>query len=282
MHSEYNTPGPVACCVTKADSFHLHIFWKQIPHLNTYKSKVNRKNIFLLFQDIQNQRITRCMHTSQKASFPLDGIWWNTSDHALNMVVFSAFFFLSIHKTAQRKSMDLTLTMEGTIHTALHWVTGTLFLFKFSCTLTTIRVLYSCGHSRSGTETLWRLFPISWDWNAELKKPSPGPLQKTAKNMTIQGLAKQHTNLCHALPSCFYRSKIIRPNWASEEGECSSLKRHTSLMLWITADRDTLAGNCPALQGLEVTCTCWHCTKHQNRLWGCSYNKYTDPLSGQI
>lgn len=166
----------MACCVTKVDSFHLHIFCKQIPHLNTHKSKVNRKK--------------------------------TDSDHALNMVIYSAFFFLSIHKTAQRKSMDLTLTMEGIISTALHWVTGTPFLFKFSCTLTTFRVLYSCGYSRSGMETLWRLFPISWDWNAELKKPSPGPLQKTAKNMTIRGLIKQHTNLCHALPSCFYRRKI--------------------------------------------------------------------------
>lgn len=139
------------------------------------------------------------------------------SDRALNTVVFSAFFFLSIHKTAQRKSMDLALTMEGIIHTVLYWVMGTLFLFKFSCTLTTFRVLYSFRHSRSGTETLWRLFPISWDWNAELKKPSPGPLQKRTKNMTNRSLTKQHTNLCRALPSCFNRRKIIKSDWVSEE-----------------------------------------------------------------
>lgn len=42
------------------------------------------------------------------------------SDHALNIVVFSAFFFLSIHKAAQRNSTDLTSTMEGIITTALH------------------------------------------------------------------------------------------------------------------------------------------------------------------
>lgn len=139
-----------------------------------------------------------------------------------------------------------------------------MFLFKPPCMLTTLRVIYSFRHSHSGMETLWRLFPISWDWKAELKKPSPGPLQKRAKgcdNSKTGKIGIQRPVVHYQI--VFTEAEWYNQTWHQEKGNCSSLRCTTHLMLWVIADRDSLAGNCPELQGLEVTkMYTLACTKH--------------------
>lgn len=115
-----------------------------------------------------------------------------------------------------------------------------LFLLKPPSILTILRAIYSLGHSRSGTETLWRLFPISWDWKAELKKPSPGPLQNRAKNTSIWNLAKQaYKTIMH------YQFVFTEGKWKKKgkKTKPDGLRRRLTgfaldapLMLWITTD----------------------------------------------
>lgn len=115
----------------------------------------------------------------------------------------------------------------------------------------TLKVVYSFGHSHSGTETLWRLFPISWDWNAELKKPSPGPLQKRIKNVTIQSLAKQAYKALSHITKLFLQKENNKPRHGIRTGMTAvPLDAHNSNV--VNHSRYSLAENCPELQGLEV------------------------------